>query len=59
MDDLKPKMFSKVLLKDGRTANIVEIFGNYELYLADVDQPDGDIDTIDVKPEDIEKIIDL
>ena len=51
------KMYDKVLLKDGRTASIVEIFKDGEAYLVDVDLPDNEWDTIDVKYSDIESVI--
>ena len=61
---MKIKQYDKVLLKDGRTAQIVEIF-NVEgkiFYLGDIDIPssDGNIEweTDDIPAEDIVKIID-
>lgn len=44
------KMYDKVLLKDGRTAFIVEIYGNSGDYEADIDMPDGSVltDTIHI-----------
>ncbi|WP_286084024.1 hypothetical protein [Parabacteroides goldsteinii] len=54
---MKINEFDKVLLKDGRTASVVEIFGDGEAYLVDVDLPDNEWDTIDVKPEDIVQVI--
>lgn len=61
---MKIKQYDKVLLKDGRTAQIVEIL-NVEgkmFYLGDIDIPlsDGNIEweTDDIPAEDIVKIID-
>lgn len=54
---MKIKEFDKILLKDGRTGYVVEIFGNDEAYLVDVDISDDEWDTIDVKPEDIEQVL--
>ncbi len=54
---MKINEFDKVLLKDGRTAHVVEIFGNGEAYLVDVDLLDNEWDTIDVRAEDIEKVL--
>lgn len=54
---MKIAEFDKVLLKDGMTGYVVEIFGNNEVYLVDVDLPDDEWDTIDVKPGDIERVL--
>ena len=51
---MKLKEFDKVLLKDGDTAYIVEIFNDGEAYLADVDRASG-TETELVYPENIEK----
>ena len=51
---MKLKEFDKVLLKDGDTAYIVEIFNDGEAYLADVDRVSG-TETELVYPENIEK----
>lgn len=50
------KLYDKVKLKDGREASIVEILGNGEAFIADVDIC-GDYDTVTVYPDQIEKII--
>lgn len=34
------KMFDKVLMKDGRSASIVEVYGNGDEYDVDVDIPE-------------------
>lgn len=49
--------YDHVLLKDGRTATVVEIFGNGKDYLVDVDLPGPDWETIDIEYNDIEKLI--
>ena len=55
------KQYDKVLLKDGRTAHIVEIFRQGVAYLADIDivYPDGSIDwnTEDIKQDDIKQVV--
>ena len=51
------KLYTKVVLKDGRTATIVEVFENGKAYLVDVALPDGEWDTIEVTAEEIESII--
>ncbi|MGN0194611.1 MAG: hypothetical protein ACI39G_05835 [Pseudoramibacter sp.] len=50
------KQYDKVLLKDGRTATIVEILGDGDEYIVDVDLKD-DWDTIAVMRQDIKKRI--
>ena len=47
----------KVILKDGRTATIVEILEDGVAYLVDVDLPGPDWDTIDIKYEDIYQVL--
>lgn len=54
---MKIKMFDKVLLKDGRTAYIVEIYGDSGECEADIDLPDGTIKTDTIKILDIENVI--
>ena len=51
------KLFDKVLLKDGRSASIVEILKEGFAYLVDVDLPGPAWDTIYVEYKDIEKVI--
>lgn len=53
---MKVAQYDKILLKDGRTATVVEVLGDYEEYIADIDL-DGDYDTQTISPEQIEKII--
>ncbi len=48
------KMFDKVLMKDGRSASIVEVYGNGDEYDVDVDIPEeGSWETKTVHPKDI------
>lgn len=54
---MKIEMFDKVLLKDGRTAFIVEIYGNSGDYEADIDLPDGVTETDTINISNIEKIL--
>ena len=54
---MKIKEYDKVLLKDGRTASIVEILEEGVAYLADVDLLGPDWDTIDIKHSDIKEIL--
>ena len=53
---MKIKQYDKVLLKDGTTAYIVEIFDDGKAFVADIDRKDG-TETDWVKPQDIEKIL--
>lgn len=50
------KEYDTVLLKDGRTAAIVEKFSETD-FLADVGDSPEDWDTIDITIDDIEKVI--
>ncbi len=47
------EQYSKVILKDGRTATIVEILEDGATYLVDVDLPGPDWDTIEILQDDI------
>ena len=53
---MKIKQYDKVLLKDGDTAFIVEIFGDGKAFLADIKRKGG-TETDWVKPDDIKKIL--
>lgn len=53
---MKIKEYDTVLLKDGRTAAIVEKFSETH-FLADVGDSPEDWDTIDITIYDIEKVI--
>ena len=50
------KQYDKVLLKDGSTAYIVEIFDGGKAFIADIDRSGG-TETEWVKPDQIEKIV--
>lgn len=54
---MKIEQYDKILLKDGRTASVVEIFEENVAYLVDVDLPGPDWETIDIKYSDIKKVI--
>lgn len=49
--------YDKVRLKSGEIAYIVEIFGDGECFLADIDRVDG-TETDWVTPDEIERVID-
>ncbi len=53
---MKVELYDNVKLKNGKNASVVEILGNYEAYIVDV-EIDGDYDTITVLPEQIEEIL--
>lgn len=50
------KLYDKIILKDGRTATVVEILEDGVAYLADVDLPGPDWDTIEINQEDIKSV---
>lgn len=52
---MKISQYDRVMLKDGRTATIVEVLEEDTAYIADVDLPESDWDTIDITQDDIEK----
>ena len=52
---MKLKMFDKVLLKNGETAFVVEIFDDGAAYEMDINKKDGKIVTDAVWPDQIEK----
>lgn len=53
---MKIKQYDRVLLKDGSTASIVEIFEEDRFFLADIDK-DGDTYTEELSVDEIVKII--
>ena len=53
---MKIKQYDKVLLKDGDTAFIVEIFGEGKAFLADIKRKSG-TETDWLKPDEIKKIL--
>lgn len=50
------KEFDTVLLKDGRTASIVEVFEN-KAFIADIGSSPKDWETISITIDDIEKVL--
>lgn len=54
---MKPKMFDKVVMKDGKTAYIVEIFDSGKAYMVDVDLPNGETETKFAFPDDIKEVV--
>ncbi|QBF00056.1 hypothetical protein PMF13cell1_05652 [Blautia producta] len=50
------KEFDTVLLKDGRTASIMEVFEN-KAFIADVGSSPKDWETISITIDDIEKVL--
>lgn len=53
---MKIEQYSTVLLKDGREAAVVEVLSE-DTFIVDVGSSPKDWETIDVKIEDIEKIL--
>ena len=51
------KQYDKIRLKDGRTCTIVDILKEGADYIVDVDLPGPDWETIEIKHEDIDEII--
>ena len=51
------KLYDQVRLKTGETASIVEIYESGVAYEADIDRPDGSIDTDTIQQEDIVAIV--
>lgn len=49
--------YDEVILKDGRTATIVEILEDGIEYLADVNIGDDEWDTIEISHQDINEVI--
>ena len=55
---MKIKMFSKVLLLDGRIAYIVEMSQDKKVFLADIDLDDGEVSTEEIWDKDIKEVLD-
>lgn len=53
---MKIKQYDKIVLKDERTATVVEILEDGVAYLADVDLPGPDWDTIEINQKDIKSV---
>lgn len=51
---MKVKQYDKVVLIDGRTATIVDVLEDGVAYLADVDLPGPDWETVQIRQEDIQ-----
>lgn len=49
------KQYDKIVLKDDRTATVVEILEDGVAYLVDVDLPGPDWDTIEIRHDDIKR----
>ncbi len=54
---MKVKQYSRVLLTDGRTAYIVEIFEEDKVFLADVDLEDGEVSIEEIRIDDIKQVL--
>ena len=52
MDTTKINLYDRIRLTDGRTAPVVEIFGEGTDFIVDIDL-DGDWDTIAIRDKDI------
>lgn len=52
MDTTKINLYDRIRLTDGRTASVVEIFGEGTDLIVDIDL-DGDWDTIAIRDKDI------
>lgn len=50
---MKIKQYDKILLKDGRTASVVEILEEGKEYIVDVDLPDSEWETIEISQSEI------
>lgn len=53
---MKVELYDNVKLTNGKNASVVEILGNNEAFIVDV-EIDGDYDTITVSTEQIEEIL--
>lgn len=51
------KLYDKVILKDGRHGDVVEILEPGVAYLIDVELPGPDWDTIEIRHSDISKVL--
>lgn len=52
------KQYDRVRLKDGRIGTIVEVLEENAAYIADIDLPGPDWETIDIRHKDIDEVID-
>lgn len=53
---MEVKQYDRILLKDGHTAYVVEVFGGGTDFLADIDK-DGDTYTEAIKKADIDRVL--
>jgi len=51
------KQYDHILLKDGREGCVVEVLGEQEVFIVDVGSSEADWDTIDIKRDEISKIM--
>lgn len=51
------KLYDKVILKDGRRGDIVDILDPGVAYLVDVELPGPDWDTIEIRQSDINEVL--
>lgn len=54
---MKIKQYDRVKLKDGREGDVMEIYGDCEVFLVTVGDDEYTWEDIDVKLDDIEKIL--
>lgn len=54
---MKIKQYDRVRLKDGREGDVMEIYGDYEVFLITVGVDEYTWEDIDVKLDDIEEVI--
>lgn len=54
---MKIKLYDKVMLKTGKTATIIEILEEGIAYLADIELPGPDWDTVEIRQSDVEYIL--
>lgn len=51
------KQYDEVLLTDGRTGGVIEVYGDQELFEVDIGSSPKDWETITVKRDQIEKVL--
>ncbi len=54
---MKISMFDRILLKDGREGDVMEVLGDGKLFFVDVGSQEEGFENIDVTPDQIEKVI--
>lgn len=54
---MKISMFDRILLKDGREGDVMEVLGDGKLFLVDVGNQEEGWESISVTPDRIEKVI--